>query len=182
MFALDSARRRRKPRYLNELRRHVAQISFQLSAARPNIAHDVVAAMLAVNEIDDAALTKLATRELYADAAAILVRAIRPRVRTELVGDLYAGPCSIFLPGRVASYMGVVSRPNRNKGSYVFPLITLDTIRSYAGKTEAARALRAKTALAILGEPVAPYCELSRRERAGLLLGLLVAAWRERSP
>jgi hypothetical protein len=149
-----------------------------ISAIRPNVARDVIAALLNADDLDAAALAKITTREHFPDAAAALLHVIRPKWGARsagLVGALYAHN-AIALPARVASFFAIFPS---DKDS-VQPRITLDSLRRVAASKNASRARHAKIALAILNEPVARYADLSRRERAGLLLGLLVAAWRER--
>ena len=176
---LDNARRRRKPRYLNELRRYIGQQTYTLSAMRPDPVRDTIADLLEASDVDRAALAKLATREHVADAADQLVRAIRPRISAGLVADLYAPPAAIFIPARMAMYLGLAMRPARDRANQIIELVTTDEIRLWTHE-DGARGLRARIALAIIGEPVAAYSELSRRERAGLILGRLIALWRER--
>ena len=147
----------------------------------PNVGRETVAALLAADDVDAARIRALATRQHFADAAAALVDVVRPQGTIHdvtLIGSLFYPPIELCIPGRIAGHMGALPR----NGSASKPELTLDDLRQMATHNGRERASRAKTALAILGQPLAPYGELSKRERAGLLLGLLVVEWRERSP
>ncbi len=144
----------------------------------PNIAHEAVAAMLAADDVDAAKIAAFATRQCFSDAAAALLRVVRPHGTIHdvtLVGSLFCPPSPAVMPLRIAGHMGALPRDG-SAGDVV-----MRDLRRLAVHERPERASLAKTALAILGEPSAPYSELSQRERAGLLLGLLVAAWRERA-
>lgn len=74
----NGAPQRRTSRFTHELRRHIGQKSLQFGGHAPDFARDQIAAMLAADDVDRAALAKLVTLEHYADAAAHLMRVIRP--------------------------------------------------------------------------------------------------------
>lgn len=142
----------------------------QLSAARPDFARDVIGELLKADDLDAAAIAQLAAHKHFAGAAKRLSDIVGA---ASVIGDLFVGGPG--LPGRIANALNVMSFIT----SFGEP-ITLDVIRGYLKQKK--RAPQARLTLALLGEPVASYDELPRRERAGQLLGLLVAARRERSP
>jgi hypothetical protein len=150
----------------------------RLAAAQPTFAQRLVAEMLATPAVDQAAILRLACREHFAEAAKLLMREIRPH-SNNLVGVLFQPPTPDFLPQRVATQIGVITWSIRR--TLPLTLTTIADLRRYTTQKNASRAARARVALAILGEPVAPWHKISRRERAGILLSQLVAAFRERA-
>jgi hypothetical protein len=137
---------------------------------------------LDASDVDASQIEALATRADYPSAADHLVHVVeqRPGGNSNLVGTLYtSAQIDRVLIFRIAQLTGAA--PMQLGGNYTREAATLEWLQELA-KKRGQKAESARVALAILGEPVAPWCELSRRERAGLLLGMLVAAWRERSP
>ena len=152
-----------------------------ISLARPNHAQVALPPILTAPELDGSALLALATREHYSDAAAEFVRVVRPQGKingVSLVGSLFLPPVGLAVVSRIAGHMGEIPR---HKSSDIARL-GIDDVRRVAARGKPIKANRARVALALLGQPLAPWCELSKRERAGVLLATLVAAWRERAP
>jgi hypothetical protein len=142
---------------------------------------DAIAALLAADEVDEEKIAALATRDHFPDAAELLQQAIKPKI-SGLIGLLFAP--SLLQNARLLRVAACLLPEFRidSNGRYLQHIKNPDAKMQSLARGKTAQAMQARTALAILGEPCAPYSKLSRPERAGVLLRLLVDIWRERVP
>lgn len=129
---------------------------------------------LAALEFPAAVVSELAHRAHYADAVFNLACVAERKTTSAILPQWLFAYNRRFLPSRLGVELGIVAK----KSNYI-ETITADDLTKLAHGKSSKKAELAKIALAALGEPQAPWPDLSKRERAALLLHHVIAYRRE---
>lgn len=130
----------------------------------------------AVTEPTAADVQKLALPQHYSDAANALIPLVRRKLEAESLPSILhdAFTTKAILTARVGAHFGAVPSQRDPTAALAIPNV-------HAALADESRRAAARLSLCVIGDPPDEWDALSRKERAGLLLGRICRAMRARS-